>query len=251
MRIGAVDQQGAEVLAEVVANHPYREFFLLVEQCRGRGRGRPRLDLPPDLRQKLVLPPQVLRRRPRRRRAHDAPRRFERIAPPFQGHRLQTRPFVRIIDPPGDPQPTGQGRQHQVPAGKRDLGRDPRSLVRQSFPGDLNDDFLAPPRDARTRPPAVSTRRSRLVNRHLLEVQVAVPFQSQVDEGSPHAGKNPPYPPLVDVADEAAATMALDEELHQPAGLQDGEARLVRVAFDQKLPVHVSAGGRPDGPLRC
>ena len=39
--------------------------------------------------------------------------------------------------------------------------------------------------------------------------------------------------------------MTLDEELHQPAGLQDGEAGLVRVAFDQKLPVHVGAGGRP------
>ena len=243
--IGAVDPQRVEVLPEMVANHPYREFVLLVDQCRGGVPGRPPFNLPPGVHEDLVLPPEVLRRRPRRGRAHDAPQRFERIAKQFLGHRLQARPFLRILDPPGDPQPTGQGRQHQVAAGNRDLGGDPRSLVRQSFPGDLNDDVLASARDAAAPPPAVFVGGYRLVARHLLEVQVAVPCQPQVDEGGPHAGKNPPYPSLVNVADEAAAAMALDEELHQPASLQNGEAGLVRIAFDQKLPVHLGARGRP------
>ena len=75
---------------------------------------------------------------------------------------------------------------------------------------------------------------------HVLDPEVAVPCQSEIDEGRSHAGEHPPHPALVEVADQAPAPAALDEEFHQPAGLDDGYPRLERIAFNQELSVHTT-----------
>ena len=62
----------------------------------------------------------------------------------------------------------------------------------------------------------------------LSDVEEGVALEADVDEGRLHAGQDLRDPPLVDVADDAALILALDEDLDDLVVLENGDARIVR-----------------------
>ncbi len=79
------------------------------------------------------------------------------------------------------------------------------------------------------------------------DVEERVALEADVNEGGLHAGEDFVDPALVDVADNAALILALDEDLDDLVVLEDGDPRLVVARGDDHLLVHGrnSAGLRP------
>ena len=70
------------------------------------------------------------------------------------------------------------------------------------------------------------------------DVEEAVALEADVNERRLHAGQHLRHPALVDVADDAALPLALDEDLDDQVVLEDGHPRLVAVRGDDHLLVH-------------
>src|SRR5438105_5522035 len=70
------------------------------------------------------------------------------------------------------------------------------------------------------------------------DVEEAVAFEADVDERRLHAGEDLRDAALVDVADDAALPLALDEDLGHEVVLEDGHYRLVAIRGDDHLLVH-------------
>ena len=70
------------------------------------------------------------------------------------------------------------------------------------------------------------------------DVQERVALEADVNEGGLHAGQHLRDPALVDVADHAALTLALDEDLDDLIVLEDGDTRVVVARGDDHLLVH-------------
>jgi hypothetical protein len=64
-------------------------------------------------------------------------------------------------------------------------------------------------------------------------------LHADFNERGLHAGQHARDPSLVDIADEAAAAGALDEEFLQHAVLDDRGARLVNTRVDENFNAHV------------
>ena len=79
------------------------------------------------------------------------------------------------------------------------------------------------------------------------DVEERVALEADVDEGGLHAGQHLRDPALVDVADDAALMLALDEDLDDLIVLEDRDARVVVARGDDHLLVHGthSTVGRP------
>ena len=72
----------------------------------------------------------------------------------------------------------------------------------------------------------------------LSDVEKRVALEADVDERRLHPGEDLGDPPLVDVADDAALILALDEDLDDLVVLENGDARVVRAGGDDHLLVH-------------
>ena len=72
----------------------------------------------------------------------------------------------------------------------------------------------------------------------LRDVEKGVPFEADVNKRGLHAGEDLRDPPLVDVADNAARTLALDEDLDDLIVLEDGDPCVVVAGGDDHLLVH-------------
>ena len=70
------------------------------------------------------------------------------------------------------------------------------------------------------------------------DVQERVAFQADVNEGGLHAGEDLGDPPLVDVADHAARSLALDEDFDDLIVFENGDPRIVVARGDDHLLVH-------------
>ena len=70
------------------------------------------------------------------------------------------------------------------------------------------------------------------------DVEKRVPFETDVNEGGLHAREDLGDPPLVDVADDSARPLALDEDLDDLIVLEDGDPRIVVARGDDHLLVH-------------
>ena len=81
-------------------------------------------------------------------------------------------------------------------------------------------------------------------------VQERRPVQPDVDECGLHAGKDPAYPALVDVAHEPATVGALDEDLLERAALDQRDPGLARSDVDQQFGAHGSKCPAGSGPRR-
>src|SRR5436190_16541358 len=67
------------------------------------------------------------------------------------------------------------------------------------------------------------------------DVEKRVAFEADVNKGGLHAGQHFRDPALVDVANHAALTFALDEDLDDLVLLEDRDARVVIVRGDDHL----------------
>ena len=142
--------------------------------------------------------------------------------------------------------------EHQEPAGHGRVRRQPRALRPERLLGHLDDDllpflqqlfdfrlglfFASPlrsrgPRRPRSPSAAAATAPLRLAARVLVgfetvellergddvrDVEEAVAFEAEVNERRLHAGEHFRHPALVEIADHAARSLALDEDLRQP-----------------------------------
>ena len=69
-------------------------------------------------------------------------------------------------------------------------------------------------------------------------VEEAVALEADVDERRLHAGQDFRDPALVDVADDAAILLALDEQFSELVVLENGDAGFVAVRGDDHFLVH-------------
>ena len=58
---------------------------------------------------------------------------------------------------------------------------------------------------------------------HVVDVEEGVALEAELDERGLHAGEHPADAALIDVADDAAVRLALDEELGDAAVLEQGD----------------------------
>ena len=70
------------------------------------------------------------------------------------------------------------------------------------------------------------------------DVEEAVALEAEVDEGGLHAGQHFRDPALVDVTDDAAVPLALDENLRDEVVFENGHHGLVAVGGDDHLLRH-------------
>jgi len=153
-----------------------------------------------------------------------------------------------VGEPAADADPRALRREDQVPAGDRDVHREPRALRLQGVLDHLNEDLLSG-FDQLVDPAAAAAPALRrlLAARQddLVDVQEAVALEADVDEGGLHAGKDVVDLPLVDVADDRAAAAALDVQLGDVAlaafllCLEDGHAGLSALGGDQNGFLHL------------
>src|SRR5262249_38163726 len=73
---------------------------------------------------------------------------------------------------------------------------------------------------------------------HIVDIEEPVALEAEVDEGGLHAGQNLRHAPLVDVADDAALALALDEDFGDEIVLEDGHHGLVAVRGGVQLLLH-------------
>src|SRR5205085_472780 len=98
------------------------------------------VDLGPELLQILDVVLELLLAALRADRPHDQARP---LGPDLLDQGLEARALLALLDLPGHPDVVVPRHQDQVPAGQRDLRRDPRALGADGLLGDLDQDLLA------------------------------------------------------------------------------------------------------------
>ncbi len=156
--------------------------------------------------------------------------------------------FVRI-DPARDTHSRRPGCEHQVSAGNRDVGSNPRTLGPDRGLGDLNDDLLAFGKNSiNTRgwvvaPPALPAARAGiLLAARVVEVVAHVEesgfFQADVDKCGLHSGQDPADAALDDVAHNAFPTLALDVHFGELGLFHQRDPGFPRVDVDNDFILH-------------
>ena len=167
--------------------------------------------------------------------------------------RVEPLPLLRVLDSPGDADVRGPGEEHEIPARKSDVGRDPRSLGPQRFLGHLNGEVLPLPDHPLDRGDVLLLRvpghvKVDFLGEILVAVLVGVEVEPRSDEvacveeprllhpdvheSGLHPRKDPDDPALVDVADDVPVVPALEEKLDEDAGLERRDTHLVRGGID-------------------
>src|SRR6185295_16743508 len=261
-----VDPDRLEVLGQQVAQQA-RDDALLLEQDRGGARRLVALPhLGPDLVKRVEVAEDVLLGPSRRRGADDdaagEPVRLAELA----DDAAEPAALLTRFDLAGDADVIDRGHEHQEPARHRDVGGEAGALGAERLLDDLDDDllaFLEELLDLLLRPILAIALRAALrsaatvgvaaglivvVAGELVEldegvddvgdVEEAVALEAEVDEGGLHAGQDLRDPALVDVADDAAVPLALDENLSDQVVFEDGHHGLVAIGGDDHLLVH-------------
>src|SRR5258708_2224701 len=125
---------------------------------------------------------------------------------------------------------------HQQPAGDRDLGREACALGADRVLDHLDEERLALRKNSLDGDGGPFAAFSVLPD--IGDVQERSALQADVDERRLHARQHPRHPPHVDVADQAAARRALDQQLLHHARAGDGDARLLRGDVDEDVFAH-------------
>ena len=155
----------------------------------------------------------------------------------------QAAALVARLDLARDADVIDRRHEHQEPPGHRHVRREARALGAERLLDDLDEDLLAflqqvfdlrlrrvgsSLRLSCARPPSVLVV-ARLELLELLErvddvgdVEEAVALEAEVDEGRLHAGQDFRDPALVDVADDAALPLALDEDFGDEIVFENG-----------------------------
>ena len=174
----------------------------------------------------------------------------------------QARPLLARLDLARDADVVDRRHEHEEPAGHRHVRGEPGALRAERLLDHLDEDLLPlaqqlldlrpaaarralrarrrPPSPPPPRPRRPDSRRSNSssVSTTSADVEEAVALEADVDEGGLHAGQDLRHPSLVDVADDAALALALDEDLGDQVVLEDGHLRLVAVRGDDHLLGH-------------
>ena len=79
----------------------------------------------------------------------------------------------------------------------------------------------------------------------LRDVEKRVALEADVNEGGLHAGEDLRDPALVDIANDTALILALDEDLDDLIVLEDRDTRVVTAGGDDHLLVHGRSSSRP------
>ena len=125
--------------------------------------------------------------------------------------------------------------EHQVAARQRDVRGDARALGAERLLEHLDHDLLAlvqPLLDRRAAhaPPPLLLGGEQVLGQlleHVGDVEERVALEPEVDERRLHAGQHARDPALVDVADDAALRLALDEDLgRRTLVLEEGDPGL-------------------------
>ena len=213
MLLGVVDDRPLEVGGEDVAHDPHREVGLLEDE---RGRGRlldALLQHLVELEQVGQLALEVGARGAVRRGADD---RAAAAEVELLGLRAQAR-ALGVVEPARDADALAGRRVDHVATGDRELHRQPRALGLERVLDDLHDDLLPRPEQVGDpRPGLLATAALHLLDSRehdLVDVQEAVLVEPEVDERRLEAGQDVVDLALVDVADDRAASAALEVDL--------------------------------------
>ncbi len=145
----------------------------------------------------------------------------------------QALPFVVLLDTRGNPYAAAPRQQHQVPRGQRDERGQACALVAQRVLDDLDEQAIALPDEFADVGQILLRVAGGAVARNVRRVQKRRPFEPDVHESRLHAGQDAGDPAVVDVADQAAARRALDEDLLQDAILEQRRTCFRRRDVDQ------------------
>src|SRR4051812_22337576 len=206
---GVRDQALELLVGEQVTHHSHGELGLLVQARGGLALLRLLLDVVPDVEQAAEVGLERLLGRALGRGAHDHPM-LRRLDPLEQ--RLE--PLARIVaEPAADPLEVLVRRQHEIPAGERQVRREARALAAHRVLGHLHHDRLA-----RLQELLDPRRRTLDVFRAVVDlagVQDAVPAPADVDERGLHPRKHVLDAPEIDVADHGGGAGARDVVLDE------------------------------------
>ena len=192
-----VDDDLADVVAQVVAQRPDDDVGFLVDQERCRPLLGGLADLLPELEQVIQIPLQFLGGAAHAggARDHAHPAGDGEVA-----HGFAQLGAVVPVDAPGHAAGAGVvGHQHQVAAGEADEGGQRGALVAALFLLDLDDQFLALGQHLLDVDAPLTRVLLEVGAGDLLERQETVPAGAVVDEGGLQAGFDAGDPPLVDV----------------------------------------------------
>ena len=248
-----VDQQFADVGAEVVPDRADHQARLLVDQERPGRRARGRFDRRPQLQQVVQVPLQLLDPPPdacgARDQAHpggvvELIHRFPQFLPVLALDAARHAATARVVR-----------HQDQVAAGQRDEGRQRGALVAALFLVDLDDDFAA--LGDRILDAGLADVDAGLEERlgDLLERQEAMPLLAVVDEARLQTRFDAGDHALVDVALAGLAPRRLDVDVDQLLTIDDRHPQLFRVRGIEQHSLHIRptpgakgvAGARPAG----
>src|SRR5918995_236135 len=218
--LGVVDDRALEVLGEDVAHDADREVGLLEDQG-GRGRlGDALLEHVVELEEVLQLALEVRPLRAVRRGADD---RAAAAEVELLGLLAQAVALL-VLQAARDAHALAPRGVDHVAAGDRELHRQARALGLERVLDDLYDDllpWLEQVGDARLAGAAAALDLLDARDDDLVDVQEAVLVEADVDEGGLGAGQDVVDDALVDVADDRAATSALEVDLGDAVPLGD------------------------------
>ena len=255
-----VGDDALRVGAREIAHDAQRQIVLRVEDRRRGLVGVALLDRGPDGREVADVGLEVGLAHAIAGRADDE---AELRRPQALDDLAQSSSFLVGSDPARHTDAPRPGRQHEVPAGNRDVRRDARALRPDRLLRDLDDDLLTLVEDR------VDARRGRAAAaasasasptasaalavvaglEGALEVVADVEegrfFEADVDEGGLHAGEDARDAPLHDVADDALVALAFDVELGELSVLEQRNPGLPELRIDDDFVLHRSACSVP------
>ena len=250
-----VDHDALGVRVGEVADHADRQRQLRVERRRSLHLFLADLDVVPDGRQVADVGFEVFVARSLARCPDDEAQILG--ADPIDAV-AQPTPLAFRADPARDADPGCPGREDEMSAGNRDMGRDAGALAADRILGDLDHDLLAllqegvdlgrlaaaiaavaTPATASSAPPTGLG----LVVPAAVVVAVLVPvvadveerrlLQANVDESRLHAGQDPGDPTQCDHSGHAAVAVAFDVQFGEVALFQDCDTGFPRGRVDQ------------------
>ena len=222
--VGELGAHGLDVVPHLLAQDPHRQFGLPVEQARGIGQLRGRLDAVPLLQERGDVALELVGRGPFGRCAHDqaVPRRLHLVDDAAKAATLV------VAQALGDAEGGTVGHQHSEAPGQGHLLGQPGALGPDGVLGHLAQDGLAGLEhvlDPGLGPLGAAPFDVVPVIAHVAPVQDGVLGDADIDEGRLHAGQDVLHPAPIDVAVDLVGVVRSprDVVLDQRAALQHGD----------------------------
>ena len=210
----------------VVAQNPQHGIDIRMQAARRPDRGPCVLDALPCLAQHFAVGGEFRRRRADRGRPQDEPFAGRRDVPHDAGQAVA---FGLVLDLAGHHHPVLLRRIHQRTTGQRETARQLRALAVDRVLRDLDDDRFA-----------LVHRRRRLAVAPavVVKTQEAGLPGADIDKRRLHPLHDPLDASEVDIADDAGALGALDDQVDQDRLVHQGGAHLGRHHVDKKFLFH-------------